>query len=161
MKREYVVSRILCIVALAGVMATSTSVHACLARTNIPDMDKPDWYHAVFIATISSYEGPPNGISMMDSTPSYSIRLSTDIRALHGTAPEPDFRLTHGLLPESDKFIVMGGCGEPLPAVGDVGLFFQKHPGKYLSPLDYFRPGSERLKQYIEHIRRAKPEQNP
>ncbi len=155
------VNRMLCIVTLASILAASTSVHACLARSNIPDVDKPGQYHAVFIATVASYEGPPGGISLMDTTPSYSIRLSPDIRVLHGAAPESDFRLIHGPLPESGKFIVMGGCGEPVPTVGEVGLFFQKHPGKYLSPLDYFRPGSERLKQYIEHIRRAKPEQNP
>ena len=155
------VHRMLCIVTLASILAASTSVHACLARSNIPDVDKPGQYHAVFIATVASYEGPPGGISVMDTTPSYSIRLSPDIRVLHGAAPEPDFRLIHGPLPESDEFAVRGGCGEPVPAVGDVGLFFQKHPGKYLSPLDYFRPGSERLKQYIEHIRRAKPGQNP
>ena len=160
MAREYVVSRILRIITLASVMATSTSVHACLARSNIPDMDKPGQYHAIFIATVASYKGPPDGISVMDTTPSYSIRLSPDIRVLRGAAPALDFRLIHGLLPESGKFMVMGGCGEPVPTIGEVGLFFQKHPGKYISPLDYFRPGSERLEQYIERILRAKPEQN-
>ena len=155
------VSRILCIVTLSGLLAKGTNVHACLARSNIPDVDKPGQYHAVFIATVASYEGPPGGISVMDTTPSYSIRLSPDIRVLHGAAPESDFRLIHGPLPESGRFFVMGSCGEPVPTVGEIGLFFQKHPGKYLSPLNYFRPGSERLMQYIKRIRQAKPGQNP
>jgi len=161
MAHESMVSRILCIVALASVMATSTSLHACLARSNIPKMDKPGQHHAVFIATIASYDGPPGGISVTDTTPSYSIRLFPDIRILHGAAPAGDLRKIRDQLLESDGFVVMGGCGEPVPTVGEVGLFFQRHPGKYLSPLDYFRPGSERLQQYSQRIFRARPEQNP
>lgn len=124
-------------------MAVSTGVHACLGRINIPNINQPERYHAIFTASVASFAWVPDGTSLMDITPSYTIRLLPNIRPVHGEAPQ------------TDEIFVMGACGSPVPEVGEVGLFFQKHPGDSVIPLRYYPSGSEELEGLVERIRRS------
>lgn len=140
---QYAFSSVLCIVALTGIMAVSTGVHACLGRINIPDINKPGQYYAIFTASVASFARVPDWTALMDITASYKIRVLPNIRPVHGEAPK------------TDELFVEGACGSPVPEVGEVGLFFQPHRGGSVIPLHYYPAGSGELEGLVERIRRS------